>query len=199
MDPKKLSPKLPTVDSIAGWWAYSLQGFMWAQNALNGKSLDTSKLTYKVNQAGYGGLLPVSPGPPPVPPPLSLPAPIPLLPELDGYRPDAFAVPYPKGSQAGYYPFSEIGYVIFGVNGSVDGWFRVNDAGYDSDDNGHFRGSYKLDANGVTGVYTIQLDDFHNHVWDYHFVTVTDKLILLQAAKRLPRPALGTGTLRLMG
>jgi len=194
-------PKVPTMKSIVGWWAYTLQGFMRAQNPV-GRSLDFSQayplaIGFSVNLADMT-LQPT--GAPPAPPSTKL-NPTPAPPEFTGFRPVDFQNPYAAGTPAGFYPFSEIGYIHFGPDpdDAIEGWLRENTCGYDLNANQHVTGKYKFDANNATGVYTIQLDVVTNHIWDYHFVTVSDDEIKLQAAGRLPRPAVGTGILRRMG
>ena len=200
------TPKVPTVKSVDGWWAYSMQGVMRAENPL-GKSEDPTQhfpaaTGFTVNLASYAPLLPVvPPGMPPQPPSVALNPP-PMIPELTGWRPVDFVNPYSSGSQAGYYPFSEIGYLLFGpsptIAHAVSGWFRINVGGYDSNDNIAVKGAYLLDANTVTGVFTVQLTPLPQAIWDYHFVIVDKDNILVHAAGRLPRPAVASGKLRRM-
>ena len=134
---------------------------MRAQNALGRSDDQTSHFPaatgFTVNRAN-ATLLPVGTGATAQPPSTALNPPL-MIPELTAWRPIDFANPYSSGSQAGYYPFSEIGYPLFGPApaNTVSGWIRFNIGGYDTDDNLAVNGAYLIEANGVTGVYTIQL------------------------------------------
>jgi hypothetical protein len=146
------------------------------------------------------------PAAPPHPPPPNPPAPA-------GFFPVNNSPPYTPN--VGYYPFSETGFMIFfpgqtlsGGNtgtivsdGFVRGRTRVNTAGYGGSGAGaDFQGSYKFDRTPLlalpTGVITIQLDTLANHVWDYAFTRVSRHELLLTAIGRVPRPGVGTGTMR---
>jgi len=89
-------------------------------------------------------------------------------------------------------------------DGSVDGWRRVNTAGYPGSISrgSTFTGSYKFDDTGPyksdlkTGVITVQADAIANHVWDYAFVMVSQEELQIAANARLPRPGAATGTMK---
>jgi hypothetical protein len=122
----------------------------------------------------------------------------------------------------GYYPFSEIGFMTLGereqealhsggLYGTVAGWRRLNIAGYPGLGS-TFTGRYKFDpapavggpgivhpapgAVGNTGFITTQRDGTPQNVWDYTFVQISDDELFLTANGFMPRPGIGTGTMK---
>src|SRR6185503_1090753 len=86
-------------------------------------------------------------------------------------------------------------------DGFVQGRMRINPAGYGGSGEGaYFEGSYKFDRTQFTalpsGFITIQLENPLNHVWDYAFTRVSKDELFLMVAGRVPRPGVGTGTMR---
>ena len=179
----------PDAGSFEGWWAYELRGLMWSENPNNGRDINVSGQAIRANEAG------LTPLPPDAVTEFDFNKDWPSLPESTGWLPDDSGQPHPRGQPVGFFPFSEIGCLNFygDPNYTVYGWLRVNNAGF-SPPRGHFRGRWRFDA-PVMGVYTINLDDLSNHVWDYSFLVLAKDRMLLQVANRLPRPAVGTGIL----
>jgi hypothetical protein len=146
------------------------------------------------------------PDAPPEPPPPNPPSPAGFYPvrNFPEYTPNV-----------GYYPFCETGFMsIFPGqtlsgddtprlirDGFVQGRMRINPAGYGGSGEGaNFQGSYKFDRTPFialpSGFITIQLDNPLNHVWDYAFTRVSKDELFLMVAGRVPRPGVGTGTMR---
>src|SRR5215813_1611919 len=143
------------------------------------------------------------PPPPPLPPPPNPPSPTGFFPVRNSpsYTPNA-----------GYYPFSETGFMNFfpsqtlsGGNsgfivsdGFIRGRSRINTAGYGGSGAGaDFQGSYIFDRTPFitlpSGIITIQLDTKLDHVWDYAFTRVSRDELFLTAIGRVPRPGVATG------
>lgn len=159
------------------------------------------------------------------PPPPPHPIPIGARPDDEPPTPSLNRPPgmgfYPIASPdyaptTGYYPFSEVGWMlltptgVFGPPGSLNlgtirGRTRINTAGYGgSGDGANFTGRYRFDqaAAGTlpsplpSGFMTIQLDADLDHVWDYAFVQLSADDLILTVIGRVPRPGVGTGTMR---
>jgi hypothetical protein len=196
---------------IVGQFGYTLQGVMRVGNVSNRNAVNPNLLNdplgmngvLKVNLAG-ATLLPGANGPVD-----TMMTPLDQIPQLTGFQPDTFKAPinrdpagpilYPTGHPSNFYAFAEIGFLEFREEEhSIEGWIRGNDGTIpSSDENSHCSGKYKFDdMDGLTGIYTIQFDTLQNHVWDYAFVRISDDEIAISVAGRLPRPAVGTGTLR---
>jgi hypothetical protein len=146
--------------------------------------------------------------PPIVPPTPKIPPPLPPPP---GYFPIQNAPAYTPNT--GYYPWSETGFMEFElsdsigglvVSGLVKGRTRVNTGGFGGLMQGApFTGRYQWDqlvgfANESlpTGIITIQFDALLAAVWDYAFVQISADEYIISASGRVPRPAVGTGSMR---
>jgi hypothetical protein len=191
---------------LEGTFAYSIQGLMRAQNLGNQKYIAPASAPINVGLGGAGffpnpdwpnlppwGELPVMTAfyptqyPPPPPPATT-------------NGPSAPPAGPPYSPNVGYYPYTEVGVMVFD-KGAVSGVMRVNTAGLANGQAGHFTGSYGFDAvppgAGLPiGMITIHLEPpFQNHYWDYAFAMVSKGSVLLVTGGRLPRPAMGSGTL----
>jgi hypothetical protein len=193
-------PAVP-LDQLHGGFAFDIQGWMRAQHQGNqayikpkaepfrvGLAIATNFKSAEWPQLPEVGELPVATAfypsqyPPPKPPTTGLPA-------GPTYTPNV-----------GYYPFAESG-VMFFDNGQVNGVIRVDTAGWASPDFGSFQGKYEFHphAPGVglpAGIISIILDALKNHVWDYWFTMLSKTEVLLATGGCLPRPAVGTGSMR---
>jgi hypothetical protein len=86
-------------------------------------------------------------------------------------------------------------------DGFVQGRSRINTAGYGGSGAGQdFQGSYLFDRTPFfalpSGIITIQLNNLLDHVWDYAFTRVSKDELFLTAIGRVPRPGVGTGTMK---
>jgi hypothetical protein len=205
--------KIIRVKQLSGIYAYTFQSFVHAQD------IDTQIFHGPLWDQVGNGLDPSDPlHNPPMNPstapkaellvmtafyprlnPLVNPAPSPFLPQATiphepSYVPDA-----------GYYPFSEAGWMEFDGAGNVKGKIRINLAGFACDggevdiDGGYkflnyiIGGNYPIPAGTITVKWPAM---WGGHVWDYSFFVVSAEEIQLMALGRRHHPAVGTGTLK---
>ena len=134
------------------------------------------------------------------------------LPAMTAFHPSHFPQPpqIPIGSpaytpEAGFYPYSEIGVMMFANDGGISASSRLNTSGYLSLLL-QFEGRYLFDAPGgglghverVQDLATGQFTLIHNQdprplIWDYTFAFINKDEALLMAGGRSPRPATLTG------
>lgn len=126
------------------------------------------------------------------------PAQPPAIPLNPAFGPQLTEPPF--SVSMGYYPFSESGFMaIDSRTGRVAGEIWINTAGYTGPERATFTGRVRLDV-GMTGVVQgIISIVFGNHMWDYSFVKISIDEIHIASLGRLPRPAVGTGSMRLIG
>lgn len=148
----------------------------------------------RVNQAGYGSTADPNFAQRPAAP----------MPVLTGYAAPPPPPVQPYTPNTGYIPFSETGYMIFTLDGFVSGARRINAGGYPGPGS-TFKGAFKFNNTTswilrswliLTGVITTQRDDLPRHVRDYTFVMVSSDEVQLTALAHVPRPAVGTGTMK---
>lgn len=104
----------------------------------------------------------------------------------------------PDPAPTGYYPVSEQGLMVFRDDGTVSDSLCLNVAGYsDATECAIFAGRYLFNgpSAGLMGAITIRLTKpaIDKLVWDYTFLLVGPDQILFAAAGRFPRPGVLTG------
>lgn len=200
--------------SIVGTFAYRIEGFMQTISMINGRRFEGDGGDLSSNAAG-AVLAPVTQGfRQPAGPPITTyhaAAPLPslrtyrspLTPPFDPAPVKSVVAPFDVQAASagdGLYPFSEVGYLDIDSSWNVQAWIFVNYSGYPfppPDLNlPTATGAFVVDT-PFSGTISLQVRQVNeNHVWDYSVVLVGADELFISVAFRMPRPAVGSGTMQ---